>query len=140
MDMFLWNDEFSVKIPLIDEQHKRLFEIGNAIGELLKESHEHDYFIEIMDQLDALIAYTKFHFDQEEKLMCHYHFPGLEYHIKEHKNFVDYLDKLDYHIINTKQEETLVDLISFITSWVIKHIMDTDFQYSDFLVEAMNKN
>lgn len=86
--MLQWKDDFSVGIPLIDEQHKRLFEIGNTIAELLKTYDGQDAFIEIMDQIDALVEYTKYHFEQEEKLMDHYHYSDIEAHIKEHRDFI----------------------------------------------------
>ena len=34
--MFDWNESFSVKIAEIDEQHKKLFDIGENINELLR--------------------------------------------------------------------------------------------------------
>lgn len=136
--MFYWKDDFSVKIPLIDEQHKRLFNIGNSINELLKEYNGQDTFDEIMNQLDELSNYTKYHFAQEEKLMSHYGFEGLDEHIKEHRDFIAYLDGLDYNNIDEDQEETLMNLIKFVTSWIFKHIMNTDFKYCDFIVKKIN--
>jgi len=135
--MLRWKDDFSVGIPLIDEQHKRLFEIGNTIAALLKTYDGQDAFIEIMDQIDALVEYTKYHFEQEEKLMGHYHYSDIEAHIKEHRDFIVYLDSLNYHTMNNEQEKTLIELIKFVTTWVFKHIMNTDFKYSDYIVEAM---
>lgn len=135
--MFQWKDEFSVKIPLIDEQHKKLFEIGNRINKLLQEYKGQDSFFEIMDQIDALVDYTKYHFGQEEKLMEHYQYPDIEAHIKEHRDFIIYLDSLNYHTMNNEQEKTLLELIKFVTTWVFKHIMNTDFKYSNYIVEAM---
>lgn len=137
--MFIWKDDFSVKIPLIDEQHKRLFEIGNSINVLLKEYDGQDSFDEIMSQLDNLSNYTKYHFEQEEKLMSHYGYEDLDEHKKEHRDFIAYLEGLDSNDIDHDQKETLLNLIKFITSWVFKHIMNTDFKYSDFIVEKMNK-
>lgn len=137
--MFNWKDDFSVKIPLIDAQHKRLFEIGNSINALLKEFKGQDTYDEIVNQLDELSKYTKYHFGQEEKLMAHYEYPEIDGHIKEHQEFIKYLDGLDYYDIDQAQEEALVDLLKFISSWVFKHIMNTDFKYSDFLVNKMHE-
>ncbi len=137
--MFNWKDDYSVKIPLIDEQHKRLFEIGNSINELLKDYNGQDSFDEIMKQLDEMSKYTKCHFAQEEKLMSYYGYEDIEEHLKEHHKFIAYLEGFDLNDIDLDQREVLLNMIRFISSWIFKHIMHTDFKYSDFIVEKMNQ-
>lgn len=136
--MFIWKEEFSVNIPLIDEQHKKLFKIGNNINELLKNYYGQDSFDQILAEVSKLVEYTKYHFSQEEKLMEHYNYDELEKHIAEHNKFILYLEGLDYEVINFKQKEALTDLVKFIASWIFKHIMNTDFRYSEFLINAMD--
>lgn len=136
--MFEWNDNFSVKIPMIDEQHKKLFEIGENINILLKDHVESDNFDEILEQIDELANYTKHHFEDEEKMLKDNAYEDFDAHILEHKKFLDYLDELDFDAIDDNQEETLKELIKFIAGWIFKHINNVDFKYSEYIVEKLN--
>lgn len=136
--MFEWNDNFSVKIPMIDEQHKKLFEIGENINILLRDHVESDNFDEILEQIDELANYTKHHFEDEEKMLKDNAYEDFDAHILEHKKFLDYLDGLDFDAIDDNQEETLKELIKFIAGWIFKHINNVDFKYSEYIVEKLN--
>lgn len=135
--MFDWNEKFSVKVEVIDEQHRKLFEIGESINELLKDYDNTDTYDEIMTLISELLSYTKYHFEEEEKLLIAYGYPDIEEHIVEHEKFIDYLENLDQDEIDDNQEETLTELLKFIASWIFKHINNTDFKYSQFLVDRM---
>lgn len=135
--MFDWNESFSVKIGVIDEQHRKLFEIGESINELLKDYDNTDTYDEIMTLIGELLSYTKYHFEEEEKLLLAYGYPDLDEHVKEHEKFVSYLENLDEDEIDENQKEVLTELIKFIATWIFKHINNTDFKYSDFLNKHM---
>lgn len=135
--MFDWNETFSVKIAEIDDQHKKLFEIGENINQLLKDHDGIDSFDEIMDLIGELLSYTKYHFEEEEKLLVAHNYPELEAHVDEHNKFIDYLENLDEDEIDENQKQVLAELIKFIATWIFKHINNTDFKYSQFLIERM---
>ena len=135
--MFDWNETFSVKIAEIDDQHKKLFEIGENINQLLKDHDGIDSFDEIMDLIADLLSYTKYHFEEEEKLLVAHNYPELEAHVDEHNKFIDYLENLDEDEIDENQKQVLAELIKFIATWIFKHINNTDFKYSQFLLERM---
>ena len=135
--MLQWRDEYSVKLPFFDRQHQQLLEIGQGIQQLLDDYQGQDTFDEIAGKLSELADYTRYHFAQEEKVMAEFAYPELEEHVKEHRAFIAYLESLDMSAIDQNQEETLRELMKFITSWVLRHIMKTDFKYSDFLLKAM---
>ena len=137
--MLQWRDELSVKIADIDEQHKRLIGIADQINELLKAFDDDDHYDQILHLLDDLTAYTIYHFQREEALMKRYDFPELVEHQKEHQSFIEKLKQYDYHHIDENQQQVLSELLSFLVSWIFKHIMNTDFRYSDFLVSSMEK-
>ena len=135
--MFEWNNNFSVKIPLIDEQHKKLFEIGENINILLQDHVGTDSFDEILEQITELSDYTKHHFEDEENMLKEHGYENLDEHIAEHKKFIDYLDALNFDDIDDNQEETLKELIKFIASWIFKHINNVDFKYADYIAEKI---
>ena len=139
--MFVWDERYSVGIPLIDVQHQKLLEIANSIGEKLRnlEDFTEETFEEIMDIIDQLFDYTKYHFSQEELLMRHYGYDHVEAHILEHNDFIAYINGVDYIKINNNPKAMLLELIQFVAKWVFNHIMQTDFLFKDFMLLAMAK-
>lgn len=131
--MFEWNESFSVDIPLIDQQHKKLFDIGERVYRLIEEDYNNKNFHEIMNLIDELYKYTKYHFEEEEKIMKFYNYPGLNAHRQEHNKFIEYLDDLKIGEIIEEREDALKDLIKFIASWIFRHIGSSDFSYKDYI-------
>ncbi|MCH4889837.1 bacteriohemerythrin [Acidaminobacter sp. JC074] len=133
--MFKWQDEYSVHIPLVDEQHKKLFEIAGTLENLL--NRDDDILDDIVDCISKLMEYTKYHFLQEEQLMKTYEYLELDEHIKEHESFMTYLMEINFTEIAENQKASLRDLIKFISSWIFKHIMNVDFKYSAYIVDKL---
>jgi len=133
--MFEWNENFSVKVPFLDDQHKKLFEIGERINELLLDHNGEDSFDDIMDQIDELESYTSYHFEEEEKMMKYFGYPELESHIQEHQKFINYLRSIDVIEVDGNQLEMLTELVRFIAKWIFGHINSVDFLYSDYMIE-----
>lgn len=139
--MFVWDERYSVGIPLIDVQHQKLLEIANSIGEKISnlDDFTDETFEEIMDILDQLFDYTKYHFSQEELLMHHYGYDHVQTHILEHNDFIAYIHGVDYVEINNNPKAILLELIQFVAKWVFNHIMQTDFLFKDFMILAIAK-
>lgn len=71
--MFLWKKEFELGISSIDDQHKRLLEIGNRINDLLiNHEEDDDNYDEIFMVIEELKDYTIYHFNTEEELFVNY--------------------------------------------------------------------
>jgi len=130
--MFDWKEIYSVNVDEIDKQHKKLFEIGGRIYDLVQSNDEYDHYDEILTILEELKDYTIFHFDYEEKLMRQYEFEEAETHSFEHIFFVKKLQKLQIEDIDTKQKKVTMELITFIADWIAGHILKTDMGYKDF--------
>jgi hemerythrin len=86
--VFKWKDEFSVNIASIDEQHRKLFEIGSELDELTALNDGYDHYDEIVSILKKLKDYTVYHFGFEEKLLEKYNYDQLEAQCFEHHFFV----------------------------------------------------
>ncbi len=67
-----------------------------------------------------------------------YKYTGIVEHIKEHRSFVDFLDKFDYeNTVNSR--DLLLELLNKVVEWVFHHIITTDFLYKDFLIKMGQK-
>jgi len=128
-----WNDNLSINIPLIDDQHKlliqRLDDVSSACEVLEGEG-------EIVRTLGFLLDYTDFHFSAEEKHMEENHFPGLEEQKHQHKEFVATLKNLVQDFEEEGSTRILAESINtFMINWLTTHIQGLDKQFGDFLEE-----
>ncbi|RDU72263.1 hemerythrin-like metal-binding domain-containing protein, partial [Helicobacter aurati] len=64
--LLAWDDKYSVGNYLIDEQHKKLFELANMAGNMIGKQTDP---AEIKKMLAALFEYMKTHFRDEETYM-----------------------------------------------------------------------
>jgi hemerythrin len=135
--MFTWNDLYSVGIDLIDDQHKRLLEIGADINDIIEDHDGQDIYDEIAAKIDELEHYTVYHFDTEEKMFEEFGYADTENHIKEHRAFIEYLHSINLDNADVNQARTVNTLLKFISMWIFKHISNTDFKYREFLIEKL---
>ena len=123
--MLIWGDIYNLNISLIDEQHKKLFELINKARTVVNCS-----LINALETLDQIKEYSREHFEIEEYFMKMCNFPELESHRNKHIDFantiIDYKNKVvcgDYEITN--------EILGYIVGWVDNHIQVTDREYID---------
>ncbi|KGG80367.1 hypothetical protein Y919_06530 [Caloranaerobacter azorensis H53214] len=135
--MFKWKEEFSTKVDIFDEEHKKLFEIGNRLYDLIKLDDEIDRYDEIMGVISEMADYAKYHFKHEEELMHKYGYPPREFfkHVSEHKAFFMEVEKMMNKDIDVEQREVSMHLVTFLVDWISNHILKTDMKYADFFAD-----
>jgi hemerythrin-like metal-binding protein len=129
MEFFKWKDQFSVKIPEMDQQHQKFFNLLNKVH-LYNETQERDP--EFLNELFRdLFAYVLTHFDDEEKLLEQTGFPGLELQKKQHQHFRDQLVKLREQYINS-QATIPQSVLTFMRDWFMNHVLEFDKEYGKY--------
>lgn len=124
MHIIKWSNDFALGIGEIDEQHKALVGMINALD---ASTHE-EYSPETMRRmLDELNAYVKDHFGFEERLMagggCS---PDLvTRHCGEHAYFRSVLRDLTADFESGRTSIT-VPLIEYLVHWLLHHIVVVD--------------
>lgn len=131
MALITWNDNLSVKIDEIDNQHKKLIDLINQLHEAMKQGKAKDATGKI---ISGLVDYTMTHFDTEEKYFIKYSYPETESHKQEHLNFVRKVSDFKKDFESGKAMLSL-QLTSFLKKWLVNHIKGTDQKYSNFLNE-----
>lgn len=131
--MFEWNDKFSCGIEKIDDEHKRLFEIGREIYDLVKDTEKISYVDQILDAIDELREYTIYHFEDEEKMMLMYEYPGYKKQKIVHDKFIDKIENLDIDEIEKNPHEEVLKLLDFVYKWIGDHILVMDFKIGDYI-------
>jgi hemerythrin-like metal-binding protein len=129
--MINWNDKYSVNIPLIDEQHKKLIGILNKV--IYAKGHNGNPE-ELWEILSEMTNYAITHFATEESYMTAFNYPEYQDHKEEHRGFSSkifaYHDKVikgDYQFAN--------ELIEYLKHWLVNHIQVTDKKYIDCFKE-----
>lgn len=122
----VFTDAYKTNIPMIDEEHKVLFDIIGKVYKVIETELVHDKFDLILDILDELKEYTRVHFADEENYMREIGYDGLMRQEILHQNFIDTLNELDLDDIDDNQESYLYEFLSFLQSWLINHILKVD--------------
>lgn len=129
MALFIWKDEYSVNIKSIDEEHKKLVSILNDLHSSMLSAKANTVLGKF---LEDLIAYTKYHFQNEEKLMSQYGYPGFQDHQEAHKNLTAKVLSFQEEFKQGKKMMS-VEILYFLKDWLMTHINGTDKLYSKFL-------
>lgn len=132
MSLIEWNESYSVGIKEIDLQHKKLVSYINQLHDAMKNGKSKEIINTI---LNGLVDYTKDHFNTEEKYMKKFNYIGYVKHKNIHDGFVQkvvmFKSKFD-----KGTESISIDLMHFLSDWLIKHIKGTDKKYT----ECFNKH
>lgn len=131
MSRIQWNDSFNINFREIDNQHKRLVDMINQLADAMAQGKGKETLGKI---IDGMIAYTKTHFETEEKYFDEYGYPQAAEHKREHAALVR-------KVIDFKQGFESgrlclsVEVMDFLSDWLTHHIKATDKQYGPFLRE-----
>lgn len=134
--MFKWQDSFSCGITEIDNQHKKLFEIGARVYETATLNDEYDHYDELTQILQELLDYTQYHFGYEEKLFIKYNYENITSHKFEHDFFIKKLQKISKKDLEDNQGQTLLEIVRFVADWITGHILDSDMKYRECLLNG----
>ncbi|MBU5487087.1 hemerythrin family protein [Clostridium sp. MSJ-8] len=124
--MYEMKDAYKTNIDIVDEQHKHLFEITDKTYELLTNDLLVDKYDRIMELLDELKEYTQLHFATEEKYMKEINYAGLKEQQIAHEQFIKKLDDYNLNTIDDNQDASIRDLLEFLNSWLVNHIINMD--------------
>ncbi|NLZ54601.1 MAG: hemerythrin family protein [Thermoanaerobacteraceae bacterium] len=124
--MVKWKDEYRIGVDEIDEQHKKIFEIANEAYELLKNEFYYDKYDRIIELLEELKDYAKFHFSFEEDYMLSIRYKGYFSQKVAHDNFIDKVNSFDLNAIDENQDQYILEILDFIVDWISQHILISD--------------
>lgn len=132
MDFFFWNKNFEVGIPSIDSQHRRLVDLINALAAAITEGGK---LPDVRSLFGQLMDYAAEHFSDEEKLFAACPLPEAEkeQHRKAHQGFVDKARSIMEHP-DLFQAEAAEQVLEFLTTWLISHILGSDKKFARTLV------
>ena len=132
MTLISWSGQYLIGNEVIDSEHQELFRLINDFhSRWLEKRQPH----EIAKVLNGLIAYAEMHFRHEETIMEEAGFALLDAHRQEHEAMIDTIFALQ----KSYEEGSLrleMETMKFVKSWLVQHILDTDYRFRDFLHRA----
>ncbi len=131
MSLIEWDDAiFSVGISKIDEQHKQLIGLINALHSA-KVSTDKNYLDRVFS---TLILYTQNHFHDEERMLAKMHWPKLSLHHAQHERFIKSVTEMKAKFEERgSTPELLEKLTHFLKDWITQHILVEDKEYGEYL-------
>jgi hemerythrin-like metal-binding protein len=129
MGFITWNDHYSVKVPEIDDQHKKLIALANQLYDAMRAGKGRDVLGPVLTEL---VEYTAYHFESEERLMLQHAYPEHDEHKELHDSMAEKARQLrdDFR---QGQESRAMDVMLFLSNWLNIHILEVDMRYAAFL-------
>ncbi len=132
MKILEWQDEYTVGVKELDDQHRALL---GAINVMLREQKDNYDAEKFSDALFSLIHYAYTHFATEERYLVQAHFPDLKQHVLEHIDFI--MKTLGLALrIESEGDKTRIDLLRYLKEWYSSHVLGTDRHYVPFLASS----
>ena len=135
------DQEFTVGIEEIDQQHQELLDRMDLLRDYMRRGQSKDA---IHDTLKFLESYVVEHFDTEVKYMQRYRYPGILQHKAEHETFLkDFTAfKEKFTSLQAQGEITTflgLDIVRKLNDWFSNHIATVDKKMGEFLVEKIDE-
>lgn len=124
--MYGWQDSYSVGVQAFDNAHKQLFGLFNEFYTALKDNKSKESIGTI---LDRTLAYTKQHFESEEKWLATKNDPQLAEHRTQHRTFQKQIQDL-INDNNAGKIGLSGSVSKTLREWLSGHIMEIDQKYS----------
>jgi hemerythrin len=122
MAIIHWKEEYSINIPKIDEQHKKLVGYINQLYDAMLIGNGEEAVAEI---IEGLIIYTVHHFRTEEQIMFSNGYSDYLVHKAQHeeleKQVLAFKEKL-----RDQNPRIITELAGFLKNWLINHIAASD--------------
>jgi hemerythrin len=124
--LITWKDSYSVRIPRIDAQHKRLIDSLNQLHAAMQAGKAQEALAEV---LEDLVRYTETHFASEERLMTERGYSGLAGHREQHRGFATQAQELRGKF-RAGRLAVGIETLQFLRNWLTNHILNSDMAYA----------
>ncbi len=125
----VWYSELATGSRLIDDQHKRLFQLFNDLNDAAGRRQGE---AEVRRTLTALSVYVVAHFRMEEELMSQCGYPERAAHHEAHEalriQVEEMVDQYNAHLIDPTQ------VLRMLTRWLVEHVLNDDKAMARFLI------
>ena len=120
-----WDPSFSVNIPNLDNDHKKMVQMISKLHEAMSQGKSKELITPLINELSD---YTVSHFGAEEKYLRDKKHPELSVQMAQHKIFLDRVNEFK-ETVQTGKTAIAIQLLPFMNQWFLNHIMKMDMKY-----------
>lgn len=123
---FMWQEEYSIGVDVIDKEHRRLFQIINKLFHFKEEEKDSQWICQ--EGIKYFKGHAMQHFTDEEAYMESIGYEGLERHRSIHKGFRENtLPVLEEELLQTDYSvEAMEHFLGVCAGWLIGHTLTED--------------
>ena len=119
MPLITWNEDLSVGVKDLDDDHKRLFNMINELHDAIMLGRARDVLGGV---LDGMVTYTQTHFAREEQLFAQTGYRGRTAHKKEHDHMAMRVKNLQSRYNSGEPLALSLETIDLLKTWLVMHI------------------
>lgn len=129
MTIIAWKEVYETGILALDNEHRELVAAVNRLFEAVRDKRGDEMLTETLVKLED---YVLKHFQNEERLLEQYKYPDIENHRQAHVELIAAVVEMKER--SFAEKETLAkDLLKFLRTWILDHIVEVDKKYGPFL-------
>ena len=132
MPLMAWTEKLSVGVGVLDDDHKKLVGMVNALYDAMQAGHGRESLGPI---LNSLVQYTKAHFAREEKFFAQTGYPASAAHKQEHDALTKQVLEVQKKYNDGATATLSLDVMHFLKNWLVNHIQGSDQKYRPHLNE-----
>ncbi|MEW6678330.1 MAG: bacteriohemerythrin [Pseudomonadota bacterium] len=125
---FQWQDAYSVGVPVLDDQHRKLLSLCGEIERHLDDGPRDDALHDILHEMQR---YATEHFASEEALLEQHGYGDLAQQKKEHQAYQEQLTGI--LMMASRGQVDPLQIKAFLSNWWVAHILNSDMQYKAFM-------
>lgn len=133
MALLNWSRDYQLGHPVIDAEHRHLFDLINDFHYFFLASRDTR---EVLRLLTALVRYSESHFRHEEELMFEAGYPRLAAHRDIHATLFETIfalqEKFEAGVVKAESET-----VAFLRTWLTDHIAEEDKAFGRFLAARL---
>jgi len=129
MPFMTWNDQLSVGVEALDNDHKKMVSMVNILYDGIVAGRGNEALQMIMDDL---VAYTGYHFTREEDYFALTGYAEASEHKIEHDVMKERVKEIQLHYKDLSPVLTMGVMV-FLKDWLIEHILGSDKRYGPHL-------
>jgi hemerythrin-like metal-binding protein len=131
-DIFVWSGKYRVGIAKVDQQHKKLVTLINALARQYTEADNPSVLVKVLDEL---VSYTNYHFKAEENLMrqCGVDPEFQVGHQRAHAAFIQEVTRAN-KLARDNSQAISTRTLTFLSRWLIQHILGTDMRMANEII------
>ena len=124
-----WSDDLVSGFPIVDSQHKKLFQLVNDFDNEANENASVRIFVNFLEDLEN---YCDVHFNYEEAVMQKHSYPLTNYHADLHRDLKRTLKKIKSQVEQRSLANPYQSIIKVCAGWLHNHVSWEDLTFINF--------